>query len=317
MENEYRGKIAMDEYDVIIIGSGPAGLTAALYSGRQNLKTLVLEKMLVGGMGSTVPLMGNYPGFELISGKKLIDLMKKQALKQAEIKDREEVNKIEFKGEGEGMIIHTDSGIYKARSIIIATGSRHRELQVPGEKKFLGRGVAYCATCDGPLFVDRKVMVIGGGNGAVQQAVYLDDIGVLVALVHRRDELRAEPYLQELLEEREIPVIWDSTVEEIKGNMTVQKIVLNNRKTGEKQELPINGVFVAVGEIPSNQLADDMGVELDKAGYVVTDKTQRTNIPLIYAAGDITGGVNQWVVACSEGAIAALSAYEDLQMKKR
>lgn len=306
----------MDEYDVIIIGSGPAGLTAALYSGRQSLKTLVLEKMLIGGMGATVPRMENYPGFELIAGKQLIELMKKQTLKYAEIRDREGVEKIEYKNEEEMMLIHTSKNTYKARSVIMATGSRHRELEVPGEKEFLGRGVAYCATCDGPLFVNRKVVVVGGGNSAVQQAVYLDDIGVLVALVHRRDELRAEPYLQELLKDREIPVILDSTVEEIKGEMMVQSIVLNNRKGGEINELPMDGVFIAVGEIPSNQLAADMGVEIDKGGYIVTDNAQRTNIPMIYAAGDITGGVNQWVVACSEGAVAALSAHEDLQMRK-
>lgn len=306
----------IDEYDVIIIGSGPAGLTAALYSGRQGLKTLVLEKMLVGGMGSMVPRMENYPGFELIAGKQLIELMKNQTLKYVEIKEQEGVERIEFKSEKEPMIIHTTKNIYKSRSVILATGSRHRELEVPGEKEFLGRGVAYCATCDGPLFVDRKVVVVGGGNSAVQEAVYLDDIGVLVALIHRRGELRAEPYLQDLLKDRKIPVIWNSIVEEIKGDMTVQSVLLYNKISGDEHDLPIDGVFIAVGDIPSNQLAADLGVELDKNGYIITDKSQRTNIPLIYAAGDITNMVNQWVVACSEGAIAALSAHSDLQMKK-
>jgi thioredoxin reductase (NADPH) len=308
--------MAIDEYDVIIIGSGPAGLTAALYSGRQNLKTLVLEKSLIGGMGSTVPLMENYPGFELVAGKQLIELMKKQTLKHAEIKDREEVEGIKNKNEQEFMLIHTPNNTYKARSVIIATGSRYRELEVPGEKEFLGRGVAYCATCDGPLFVGRKVVVVGGGNSAVQEAVYLNDVGVLTALVHRKDKLRAEPYLQKLLKDREIPIIWNSTIEEIKGDITVDSVHINNRVTGEQKDLPINGVFIAVGDIPSNQLAADLGVELDKSGYIITDKSQRTNIDRVYAAGDITDGVNQWVVACSEGAIAALSAYEDLQMRK-
>ncbi|HTX61569.1 MAG TPA: thioredoxin-disulfide reductase [Methanobacterium sp.] len=306
----------MDEYDVIIIGSGPAGLTAALYSGRQHLKTLVIEKALAGGMGSMVPHMENYPGFDEISGKQLIELMKIQTLKYAEIQDREEVKKIENDPENEYMIIHTSKDIYKARAVILATGSRHRELGAPGEGQFLGRGVAYCATCDGPLFIDRKVLVAGGGNSAAQQAVYLDDIGVLVAMIHRRDNLRAENYLQALLKEREIPIIWNSTIEEIKGDVTVQSVLINNRVTGEQKDLPIDGVFIAVGEIPSNQLALDLGVELDKQGYINVDKSQRTNISRIYAAGDITDGVNQWVVACSEGAIAALSAYNDLQIKK-
>lgn len=306
----------MDNYDVIIIGSGPAGLTAALYSGRQNLKTLVLEKTLIGGMGSIVPHMENYPGFDQIAGKQLIDLMKNQTLKYAEIKDREDVEKIEPLKEGENLVVHTKNNKYKARAVILATGSKHRQLGVPGEGEFLGKGVAFCATCDGPLFIDRKVVVVGGGNGAVQQAVYLEDIGVLVALVHRRDKLRAENYLQELLKEREIPVIWNSTVEEIKGDITVQSVLLNNRVTGEQVDLPIDGVFIAVGEVPANQLAVDLEVELDKNGYIITDKSQRTNIPRVYAAGDITDGVNQWVVACSEGAVAALSAHRDLQMKK-
>lgn len=304
----------MDEYDVIIVGSGPAGLTAALYSGRQNFKTLVLEKALVGGMGSIVPLLENYPGFELIAGKQLVDIMKDQALKYAEIKDRENVEEIEIK---EDIIkIGTDKSEYITKTVILATGAKHRQLGVPGEDKFLGRGVAYCAMCDGPIFVGRKVLVVGGGNSAVQQALYLDNIGVLVALVHRRDELRAEGYLQDELEKRDIPVFWDSEVEEIRGLQVVESILMHNRKTGKKEEIPTDGVFIAVGEIPSNQLAKKMGLDLDKHGYIVTDKAQRTNISRIYAAGDITGGVNQWVVACSEGAVAALSAYQDIQIGK-
>lgn len=307
--------ITVDEYDVIIVGSGPAGLTAALYSGRQNLKTLILEKSLIGGMGAMVPLMANYPGFELINGKQLIDIMKGQALKHAEIKDWEEVENIEIHQE-EHMVVHTSKTSYKARAVILATGCKHRELEVPGEREFLGRGVAYCSTCDGPLFIERKVLVAGGGNGAVQQAVYLDDIGVFVALVHRRDKLRAESYLQDLLKERMIPVIWNTEIKEIKGETTVQSVLLDNNVTGEQQDLPIDGVFVAVGEVPSNQLASDIGVKLNKYGNIITDKAQRTNIPQIYAAGDITDGVNQWVVACSQGAVAALSLFEDLQMLK-
>lgn len=306
----------MDNYDVIIVGSGPAGLTAALYAGRQNLKTLVLEKTMAGGMGAMVPLMENYPGFEQIAGKQLIEFMKNQTLKYAEIKERVAVERIESHGEYETMVVHTNNGTYQARAVILATGSKHRHLGVPGEGEFLGKGVAYCATCDGPLFIGRRVLVAGGGNGAVQQAIYLDDIGVLVALIHRRGELRAENYLQELLEEREIPIIWNATIEEIKGDVTVQSVVLKDKLTGDQKDLPINGVFVSVGEIPANELALDLGVDLDKRGYIITDKAQKTNIPGVYAAGDITDGFNQWVIACSEGAVAALSAYEHIQMKK-
>ena len=184
---------------------------------------------------------------------------------------------------------------------------------MPGEAELLGRGVFYCAVCDGPLFVDKRVLVAGGGNTAAQGALYLDKIGSYVAIVHRRDELRAEKYLQEKLKDKKIPIIWDTVVDEIKGNMVVEKVLMHNRKTNEKIEYNINGIFIAVGEIPSNSLAADMGLEIDQGGYVLTDKRQKTNIPRIYAAGDNTGGFKQWIVASGEGAVAALSAYEDLQ----
>lgn len=302
----------MDEYDMIIVGSGPAGLTAAIYSGRQNFKTLVLERALTGGNGLMVPLMGNYPGFDMISGKELVEVMKAQALKYSEIKELEEVEKIEY---NEDMLeITTTKDIYRSKSIILATGSKHRLLNIPGEAAFLGRGVSYCATCDGPLFVDRKVLVIGGGNSAAQQAIYLNNMGVTVTIVHRRDELRAEIYLQKLLEEKNIPIIWNSELKEIEGDQLVQNAVLYNSKTGEEQKLATDGVFISVGEIPAYQLAKDLGVEIDKHGYIVTDKGQRTNLPRIYAAGDITVGNNQWLIACSEGAIAALSAFQDTKL---
>jgi len=201
---------------------------------------------------------------------------------------------------------------YMARSIIICTGSRHRELEVPGEHDFIGRGVCYCAVCDGPLFKGRDVFMVGGGNTAVQEALYLKNIGCNVTIVHRRDELRAEKYLQDKLPEKNIPVIWNSVVEEIKGKDRVESVVLLNRETGEKQEIRTDGVFIAIGEIPSNDLATGIGVELDRSGYILTDKSQRTNIPKVYAAGDITGGIRQWVVACAEGAVASLSVYNDL-----
>jgi len=305
----------MDEYDMVIIGSGPAGLTAAIYSGRQNFKTLVLEKALAGGTGLIVPLMENYPGFDMISGRKLIELMKIQTMKHAEIKEFEEVKKVEYNGDL--LKISTTKASYMSKSVILATGSKHRFLNVPGEAEFLGRGVSYCATCDGPLFVGRRVLVVGGGNSAAQQAIYLDSIGVLVAMVHRRDELRAEIYLQKLLEDKDIPIIWNSELEKIKGDQLVQSAVLYNRKTDQKEEVITNGVFIAVGEIPANQLAKEMGVEIDeRGGYIITDKGQRTNLPMVYAAGDITIGNNQWLIACSEGAVAALSAYNDIRIKK-
>ncbi|MDP3066466.1 MAG: thioredoxin-disulfide reductase [Methanobacteriaceae archaeon] len=300
----------MEEYDLIIIGAGPAGLSAAIYAGRQGMKTLVLEMMTGAGSGYMVPAMENYPGFEVISGKDLLALKIKQAAKHAIITNMEEVKSI--KKTDDILVIESFKSEYKASSIIIATGSRHRRLKVPGETNFLGRGVCYCATCDGPLYHGKEVLMIGGGNAAAQEALYLQSIGCKVTLVHRRDELRAENYLKEKLKKKNIPIIWDSVVEEIKGDLVVKQVVLLNRKTGKKSAVDVDGIFIAIGDEPLNKVAVSLGVEIDKEGYIITDKFQRTNIPCVYAAGDITGGVKQWLVAASEGAVAALSAQEDL-----
>ncbi len=306
----------MENYDVIIIGAGPAGLTAGLYAGRQNSRALVLDKGLAGGLGSEVPLMENYPGFDLISGMDLISKMKPQAEKFCEILENINIEKIEktedgFHIQGRNTASFDDDAVLEfcADSIIIATGASHRHLNVPGEKEFLGRGVAFCATCDGMFFVNRDVLMVGGGNSAVQEALYLKKIGCNVTIVHRRDELRAEARLQELLKENEIEVIWNATVEEIRGDMAVESVKLI--RDGVEEEYKTDAVFIAIGDEPSNEIAKSLGVELDESGYIITDKKQGTNVEGVYSAGDITGGVKQWVVACGEGAVAAMSAYND------
>jgi len=302
----------MDEYDVIIIGSGPAGLTAGIYAGRQGLNVLILEKGLAGGAGLTVPNMENYPGFELVSGKQLVEYTKKQTLKYAQINELEEVTSVDIKGESE-IIVTSQKNEYKAKKLIICTGSTHRKLGAKGEEEYLGKGVFYCAVCDGPLFLGKRILVVGGGNTAAQGALFLNNIGSYVAVIHRREELRAEKYLKEKLDEQDIPIIWNTVVDEIKGEMFVNGVVLHHLKEDIKKEYDIDGIYIAIGEIPTNDIAKSLGVEIDRAGYIVTDKDQRTDIEGIYAAGDIVGGVNQWVVACGEGAVAALSAYDDLQ----
>lgn len=301
----------MEEYDLVIIGGGPAGLTAGIYAGRQGMNAVILERMTGAGSGYMVPLMENYPGFEVTSGKELLEKMRKQVEKHIPIKNMEEVKEIRENSPGDISLI-TSQGEYRAKSVIISTGSHHRRLNVPGEYEFLGRGVSYCATCDGPLFKEKSVVVVGGGNAAVQEAIYLNDLDCDVTIIHRRDELRAEKYLQNKLKGHEIPVIWDSVVEGINGEGVVNSVSILNRKTQEKKDLPTDGVFIAVGEEPLNKVAQSAGVELDKEGYIVTDKHQRTNLPGIYAAGDITGGIKQWVVACSEGAVAALIAFVEV-----
>lgn len=300
----------MTDYDMIVIGAGPAGLTAGIYGGRQGSSVLMLDKGPAGGLGLEVPMMENYPGFEMIAGMSLVTKMKKQATAVAELREMEEVKEIE---KGDVFTVKTSRDTYTASAIIFATGSKHRQLGVPGENELLGRGVCYCATCDGPLYKGRKVLMVGGGNSAAQEAVFLKNIGCDVSIVHRRDELRADKYLQDKLREMEIPVIWNSVVKEIGGDERVEEVIIHNRVTGRDETLKVDGVFISIGEEPLNQLAVDLGVEVDKGGYIITDKSQRTNVPLVYAAGDITGGLNQWVTACAEGAIAATYAYREIQ----
>ncbi|MDO5820571.1 MAG: FAD-dependent oxidoreductase [Methanobrevibacter sp.] len=306
----------MENFDIIIIGAGPAGLTAGLYAGRQNSKALVIDKGLAGGLGSEVPMMENYPGFDLISGMELISKMKLQCEKFSEIRENQIIEDIEKRDEG--IYIKTKSSVsddfneYLTKSVILATGASHRHLNVPGENEFLGRGVAYCATCDGMFFVNRNVLMVGGGNSAAQEALYLKNIGCNVKIVHRRDSLRCEHRLEELLKEKGVEILWNSTIKEIRGEMAVNSVTLV--RDGVEEEYETDAVFVAIGDEPSNGLAKQLGVELDENGYIITDKSQSTNVSGVYAAGDITGGVKQWIVACGEGAVAAISAYQDSEL---
>lgn len=306
----------MENFDIIIIGAGPAGLTAGLYAGRQNSKALVIDKGLAGGLGSEVPMMENYPGFDLISGMELISKMKPQCEKFSEIRENQIIEDIEKRDDG--IYIKTKSSIgddfneYLTKSVILATGASHRHLNVPGENEFLGRGVAYCATCDGMFFVNRNVLMVGGGNSAAQEALYLKNIGCNVKIVHRRDSLRCEHRLEELLKEKGVEILWNSTIKEIRGEMAVNSVTLV--RDGVEEEYKTDAVFVAIGDTPSNDLAKQLGVELDENGYIITDKSQSTNVSGVYAAGDITGGVKQWIVACGEGAVAAIFAYQDSEL---
>ena len=307
----------MENYDIIIIGAGPAGLTAGMYAGRQNSKTLVIDKGMAGGLGLEVPMMQNYPGFDLIAGMELIQKMKAQSENYCEILENTVIDSIEKTEEGFNLktknspllMSSDDAGEreFFTKTIILATGASHRHLNVPGEAEFLGRGVAYCATCDGMFFIGRDVLMVGGGNSAAQEALYLKNLGCNVKLVHRRDELRCEHHLQKALEDNDIEVLWNSTIQEIKGEVAVTSVTL--LRDGKEEDYKTDAVFVAIGDDPSNDLAKELGVALDDDGYIITDKSQATNVPGVYSAGDITGGLKQWVVACGEGAVAAMSAY--------
>ncbi len=305
--------IKMDKYDIIIIGAGPGGLTAAIYAGRQGTKNLMIDRDLAGGIGREVPEMENYPGFDSISGLELIEKMKEQAIKNTELHEMEEVEEI-IQNDGEyRFTVKTSKGEYQSKTVILATGSSHRHLDAKGEEEFKGKGVSYCATCDGFFFAGRDIIMVGGGNSALQEALYLKNLGANVTLIHRRDEFRAQKHLQNMIKEAGIKTILNATVEEIKGEMLVESVILKDTKTGELTEYPTNGVFISVGYIPHTELAAQLGVDLDESGHIITDKEQKTNVDYVYAIGDVCVGLKQWVVACGEGAVAATSAYHDLK----
>ncbi len=301
-------------YDLFVVGAGPAGMTAGMYGVRSGLETLVVEKGISGGLSNEAPEIENYPGFKRVGGMELAEKMKEQTSEYVEIKELEVVEKIELDGKEKekNIVVFTEKGSYVTKAVIISTGTKHRKLGAKGENEFLGRGISYCATCDGFFFRDKPVIVVGGGDSAVREALYLKNIGCEVTLIHRREELRAEPYLQKNLEEVGVHILWNSVVKEIKGDKAVRSVVRFDKKKRVEDELQVEGVFVSIGEEPVNELAAHMGIEMDKNGYIITDKNQETNLERVYAAGDITGGVRQVIVACAEGAIAATSAYNDL-----
>ena len=224
----------------------------------------------------------------------------------------EEVTEIVKNDDEYRFTVKTSKDEYQSKTIILATGSSHRHLEAQGEEEFKGKGVSYCATCDGFFFQGRDIIMVGGGNSALQEALYLNNLGANVTLVHRRDEFRAQKELQNQIKEARINTILNATVEEIKGEMLVESVILKDTQTGELSELPINGVFISIGYIPHTELAEQLGVNLDESGHIIIDKDQKTNIDYVYAIGDVCVGLKQWVVACGEGAVAATSAYHDL-----
>ncbi len=298
------------EYDSVIIGAGPAGLSAGIYAARAGLKTIVIDGKTAGGLVGESPAIENYPGFPNIDGMKLAEKFKNHALQYVEIKEIEPV--LDIKENGGKFEVKTEREEFSAKTVILATGSEHRHLNIPGEEQFSGRGVSYCSTCDGFFFKGKKVLVVGGGNTAVGDAIYLKGIGCDVTLVHRRDSLRAEKALQEKMFSMDIPVLWDSELKEIYGEGKVKGAKVLNKNSGEISDVEAQAVFVSIGEDPNNQIAKMLGVKLAEDGYVLVDRFMRTNVKGVYAAGDLIGGVKQIVTAAAEGATAALSAYEDM-----
>ncbi|MEZ5334991.1 MAG: thioredoxin-disulfide reductase [Methanolobus sp.] len=294
-------------HDLVIIGGGPAGLTAAIYAVRYGLDTLVIEKNVVPGQISTADKVENYPGFTSISGMELMQKFKEHA--EAAGVDIQISDVQTIRDEGNKKVVVTDDGEIEAIAVIVATGANPRRLGVPGEDKFLTKGVSYCATCDGPFYGGLEVIVVGGGESAVTDALILSDIASKVYVVHRRDELRACSLLQKRAFDKEnITFIWDTVVDEIKGDELVEKVVLKNNKTGELSEMAIDGIFIYVGINPNTSMAD---VEKIGAGFIVTDDKMESSVAGIFAAGDCRR-TSMWqvVTAVSDGAVAAISAHE-------
>lgn len=295
--------------DLIIIGAGPAGLTAGIYGARSGLKTVVIEKGNIGGLVAITPVVENWPGYKSIPGKELMDMITAQTKEYVTILENEPVLEIKIGKEIEAL---TTKQSFRGKAVILATGTTHKKLGIAGEEELFGHGVSYCATCDGYLYKNKKVIVVGGGNSALTDALYLKNIGAQVTLVHRRDTFRAENHLQDSVKNQGITVLWNTEFKEIKGKKRVDEVVLINKETQKQKSVKVDAVFVSIGETPLNQLAMQVGLNLDESGYIKVDRFGRSNIPRIYAAGDITGGVRQIVTAVGKGATAATSAFEDI-----
>lgn len=299
----------MDEsYQLIIVGGGPAGLSAGLYAARSRLHSLLIERALVGGQIVNAETVENYPGFpEGISGVDLVSLMEKQALKYGLETAIAEVQRLEIRGDER--ILVTSEGEYRARVIIIAGGAEHSKLGVPGEEELRGKGVSYCATCDGAFFRDRAVGVVGGGNVALNDALFLTRFASKVSVIHRRDELRATRVLQEkAFAQPGIEFVWDTVVEAIEGDSQVRQVRLRNVKTGEKSGMEVGGVFIAVGVRPNTGYLQGV-LDLTPEGAIKVNERMETGIAGVFAAGDIrAGSPRQVVCAAGDGAAAVMSA---------
>jgi len=304
----------VEKWDLIIIGAGAAGLTAGIYGARSGLKTLILDEKQAGGTLMVIPWVENYPGFpDGVSGEDLAKRMLDQCRRfGAEVHEFEGVEELIL--DDERKIVKTSSADYVAESIIIASGSRHRKLGIPGEEEFEGRGVSYCALCDGAFFKGLRVLVVGGGNTAVVSAIYLANLASKVYLAHRRDQLRADEIYVKDLAMRGIEILWNTEVRRIRGDSKVRSVILFDRRTGDEKELSVDGVFIFVGEVPNSEFAKKAGIMVDEGGYIIVDMLQRTNIKGVYGAGDVTAcPIKQIGTAVGQAIVAAMEAFKHVR----
>ena len=297
----------MMECDVVIVGGGPGGLTAGMYSARGELNAICLEKMMPGGQIANTELVEDYPGFESISGRDLAKKFENHALKFGLKIIYDKVNKIKI--DGRYRIVEGDSDIYKAKAVIISTGGQPRKLGVPGEEKFIGRGVSYCAICDGAFFKDQVIAVSGGGDAAVEEGMYLTKFASKVYIIHRRDQLRAQKIIQKrAFNNPKIEIIWDSVVTKVNGGETVESIDIKNVKTGDLTNMKIGAIFPFIGFVPNSDLFD-FDIEKDPSGYIITNQNMQTSVEGIYAIGDVRKQLCKQITnAVGDGTTAAVAA---------
>lgn len=305
----------MTKHDLIIIGAGPAGLTAALYAGRSRLDTLLIEKMSVGGRILMSETIENYPGFP--GGISTVELMGRMETQVKELGVKivsDEVTDIDCVQR----IINTVSESYQADALIIASGARPRKLDVPGEEQYTGRGVSYCATCDAPFFKDKQIVIVGGGNAVAEEAIYLSRFASLVSVIHRRGDLRASPILQERMQQnKKINFILNSIVTQIKGTKKLESVMIKDLLSGKEYDFVCAGVFIYIGYTPETILLKDK-LQMDEAGFIVADENMATTAAGVFACGDCRKkGFYQVINACGDGAVAADSAYKFIAQRKK
>ena len=303
----------MEKYDVIIVGGGPAGVTASIYTARANLKTMVIEKTAVGGQIVLSDIIENYPGFpEPMVPTKLLENMQKQAENFGVKFEFDEIT--EIKKDSEGFILKSDWDEFHARAVILAVGSVPKKTNVPGEAKFMGKGVAFCATCDGPFFKDKDVVVIGAGNSGVQEGLFLLNYVKSLKFIEFLPKINAEKILQDRIKQKEnVEFYLNTQLLEIVGEDKITGVKVKNRETGEEKIIPAEGVFVYIGYSPNTKFLNDL-VELDERGYIVTNERLETSVKGIYAAGDVVKGTkSQVVIVAGSGATAAMNLIEDLE----
>ncbi len=306
--------------DIIIIGGGPAGYTAGLYAARARMNVLLVESLSVLGQAAMTEVIENYPGVEKTGGIELVMSFKKQAEAFGLECCQQTAKNISQRDESGSLVwrVEDETGVNESLALIIASGARAKKLQVPGEEEFAGRGVSYCATCDAPFFKEKDIVVVGGGDTAVQEALFLTRFGKKVTIVHRRDRLRASGILRERVSaNKKMEFVWNSVVEEIRGAKTVEKVRVKDLKTGKKSDIPCDGVFIFTGWRPNTDFLGESGARMNKTGHVITDRDMKTSQDGIFAAGDCCEkSLNQVITACGDGAVAAFSAQHYVEKLK-